>query len=51
MDWEERAKQAEEAKDFLAMALWICAAIAGWFIGGWSGFLVFLLFAGIAGNA
>lgn len=48
---EFRAVKAEQAKDELALALYICAAVAGWAIGGWEGFLVFLLFAAIAGNA
>lgn len=48
---EFRAVRAEQAKDELALALWICAMVAGWSIGGWEGFLVFLLFAAIASNA
>jgi|688.fasta_scaffold02404_13 hypothetical protein len=42
---------AKRDKHDLAMALFVCAGIAGWSIGGWQGFLVFLLFAAIAGNA
>ena len=48
---EFRAVKAEQAKDELATALFVCAGIAGWSIGGWEGFLVFLLFAAIASNA
>lgn len=48
---EFRAVKAERAKDELATALFICAAVAGYSIGGWEGFLVFLLFAAVAGNA
>lgn len=50
-DAEYRAMMAERAKGELATALFICAVIAGYSIGGWEGFLVFLLFAAIAGNA
>jgi hypothetical protein len=50
MDWEMKARAAETAKNDLAMALFICAIVAGWAIGGWEGFLVFLLFAAIASN-
>jgi hypothetical protein len=48
---ELRLMHAERVKHELATALFVCAAIAGWFIGGWQGFLVFLLFAAIAANA
>ncbi len=51
MDWEIRALKAETRKHELAAALYICAAVAGWAIGGWSGVGVFLLFAAIAGSA
>ena len=51
MDWEYRALKAERAKNELALALYICAAIAGWSIGGWQGFGVFVLFAAVAGSA
>jgi hypothetical protein len=51
MDWELRALKAETAKHEMATALYICAAIAGWAIGGWAGFGVFILFAAIAGSA
>ena len=50
-EMEFRAVKAEQAKDELATALFICAIVAGYSIGGWEGFLVFLLFAAIAGNA
>jgi len=50
-DLEFRAVKAEQAKDELAIALWICAMVAGYSIGGWQGFLVFLVFAAIASNA
>lgn len=50
MDWEMKARMAERAKDELATALFVCAGIAGWSIGGWEGFLVFLLFGAIAAN-
>ena len=50
-DMEYRAVKAERAKDEVATALFICAIVAGYSIGGWEGFLVFLLFAAIAGNA
>lgn len=51
MDWEMRALRAETRKRELATALYICAAVAGWAIGGWSGAGVFVLFAAIAGGA
>ncbi len=51
MESEIRAMKAERAKGELAVALYVCAAIAGYSIGGWQGFLVFLLFAAIASNA
>jgi hypothetical protein len=50
-DWELKALKAETAKKELGTALYICAAVAGWAIGGWSGFGVFVLFAAIAGSA
>lgn len=50
MDWEMRAMQAEQAKSEMATALFVCAVVAGWSIGGWPGFLVFLVFAGVAGS-
>lgn len=50
-DWEMKALKAETAKHELATALYICAAIAGWSIGGWQGAGVFVLFAAIAGSA
>lgn len=48
MDWELRATRAERAAESLAGALVVCAAIAGWSIGGWWGFGVFLAFAFVA---
>jgi hypothetical protein len=51
MDWEFKARMAERAKHELATALFVCAAVAGWAVEGWEGFLVFLLFAAIASNA
>lgn len=50
-DMELKAMKAERAKDAMATALFICAMVAGYSIGGWEGFLVFLLFACIASNA
>lgn len=50
-DLEYRAVKAERAKDELATALVICAMAAGYSIGSWEGFLVFVLFAAIALNA
>lgn len=50
MDWEMRCKMAEQAKHDLAMSLVACAIVAGWAIGGWWGFGVFVLFAAIAGS-
>jgi len=50
-DMELRAIMAERAKHELATALFICATVAGYSIGGWEGFLVFLLFAAVASNA
>ena len=50
-DAEYRANKAERDKDELAVVLFVCAAVAGYAIGGWEGFLVFLLFACIASNA
>jgi hypothetical protein len=50
-DLELRAIKAERAKHEVATALYICAAVAGYSIGGWQGFLVFLLFAAVASNA
>lgn len=50
-DMEYRAVKAEREKHELATALFICAIVAGYSIGGWQGFLVFLLFACIASNA
>ena len=51
MDWEVRAIRAERAKQELATALYVCAAVAGWSIGDWKGFAVFVVFAAIAGSA
>lgn len=48
---ELKLMHAERGKHDLAMALFVCAGIAGWSIGGWEGFLVFVLFAAIASNA
>ena len=45
MDWQMRAMQAEQAKNEMATALFVCAVVAGWAIGGWWGFGVFLIFA------
>lgn len=50
-DMELKARNAERTKDEVATALFICAIVAGYSIGGWEGFLVFLLFACIASNA
>ena len=50
-DLELKVVMAERAKHELATALFICAAVAGYSIGGWEGFLVFLLFAAVASNA
>jgi len=48
---ELKLMHAERVKHDLAMALFICAGVAGWAIGGWEGFLVFVLFGAIAANA
>ena len=50
-DLELKVMKAQRSKDEMATALFICAIVAGYSIGGWEGFLVFLLFAAIAGNA
>jgi hypothetical protein len=50
-DLEVKLMHAERVKHDLAMVLFMCAIVAGWAIGGWEGFLVFLLFAAIAVNA
>jgi len=50
-DLEVKLMHAERVKNDLAMVLFMCAIVAGWAIGGWEGFLVFLLFAAIAVNA
>lgn len=50
-DLELKVMKAERARDEMATALFICAIVAGYSVGGWQGFLVFLLFAAVASNA
>lgn len=47
MDWESRCRRAEAAKKEVQTALVLCAAVAGWAIGGWLGLLVFAGFVAV----